>query len=99
MTKRRYKVLSLFASPLEEHLAHHQGHESDSDEDESHSGAAMKSQTEAVTTDIDLHRVPIFREREEASTIELFYDLFFVANLSSFTATHSIDDATSKSIV
>lgn len=99
MSKRRYKVLPLFASPLEEHLAHHQGRESDSDEHESHSGAAMKSQTEALTTEIHRHRVPIFREREEASTIELFYDLFFVANLSSFTAVHSIDEATSKSIV
>ncbi|KAI4089537.1 MAG: hypothetical protein LQ339_008530 [Xanthoria mediterranea] len=35
---------------------------------------------------------PAFREREEASSIELFYDLFFVANLTSFTTVHAIDD-------
>ena len=40
---------------------------------------------------------PAFREKEEASTIELFYDLFFVANLTSFTTIHAIDDRTSKS--
>lgn len=38
------------------------------------------------------HDAPAFREREEASSIELFYDLFFVANLSSFTSAHPIDD-------
>lgn len=37
------------------------------------------------------HDAPAFREREEASSIELFYDLFFVANLSSFTSAHPID--------
>ena len=42
--------------------------------------------------------MPTFREREEASSIELFYDLFFVANLSSFTTNHSIDDAKSMSL-
>ncbi|KAL8814075.1 MAG: hypothetical protein Q9223_006675 [Gallowayella weberi] len=35
---------------------------------------------------------PTFRSREEASSIELFYDLFFVANLTSFTNIHPIDD-------
>ncbi|KAL8804118.1 MAG: hypothetical protein Q9182_002751 [Xanthomendoza sp. 2 TL-2023] len=35
---------------------------------------------------------PTFRTRDEASSIELFYDLFFVANLTSFTNIHPIDD-------
>lgn len=39
---------------------------------------------------------PAFREREEASSIELFYDLFFVANLTSFTTVHAIDDKESE---
>jgi hypothetical protein len=33
-----------------------------------------------------------FSQREEASKIELFYDLFFVANLTTFTAVHEIND-------
>ena len=36
---------------------------------------------------------PHFRHRHESSTIELFYDLFFVANLATFTANHEIVDA------
>ncbi|KAH0559892.1 hypothetical protein GP486_003589 [Trichoglossum hirsutum] len=33
-----------------------------------------------------------FSQREEASKIELFYDLFFVANLTTFTSVHEIND-------
>ncbi|KAF2840879.1 hypothetical protein M501DRAFT_1014873 [Patellaria atrata CBS 101060] len=33
-----------------------------------------------------------FSQRHEASTIELFFDLFFVANLSTFTIYHAIID-------
>ncbi|KAE9966305.1 hypothetical protein BLS_007106 [Venturia inaequalis] len=33
-----------------------------------------------------------FSQRHEADTIELFFDLFFVANLATFTAYHSILD-------
>jgi low temperature requirement protein LtrA len=34
----------------------------------------------------------VFAPRHEASTLELFFDLFFVANLATFTAYHSIVD-------
>ncbi|KAF2712110.1 hypothetical protein K504DRAFT_479868 [Pleomassaria siparia CBS 279.74] len=34
----------------------------------------------------------VFSQRHEANTIELFFDLFFVANLSTFTTYHSITD-------
>ncbi len=34
----------------------------------------------------------VFSQRHEASSIELFFDLFFVANLATFTAYHSISD-------
>jgi low temperature requirement protein LtrA len=34
----------------------------------------------------------VLHQRHEADTIELFFDLFFVANLASFTAYHSILD-------
>ncbi|KAI9802613.1 MAG: hypothetical protein M1833_001687 [Piccolia ochrophora] len=33
-----------------------------------------------------------FRHREEASTIEVFYDLFFVANLNTFTNSKDVSD-------
>lgn len=103
-TKRRYKALPLFASPLEEHLEHHQVHEYDSHEHESHSGKEPTLGEGEVTTEIHqtrlaFPRMPTFRQREEASSIELFYDLFFVANLSSFTSVHSIDDTTSMPII
>lgn len=35
----------------------------------------------------------LYKTRHEASTIELFYDLFFVANLATFTAAHNHSDA------
>jgi low temperature requirement protein LtrA len=37
----------------------------------------------------------VFAPRREASTLELFFDLFFVANLATFTAYHSITDHSS----
>ena len=39
---------------------------------------------------------PILKRAHEASTIQLFYDLFFVANLTTFTQVHEIDDVNSK---
>ena len=103
-TRHRYKVLPLFASPFEEHSEHHKGHENNSHEHESHSGDELSPGKEGITTAVHqirpaLHRMPAFREREEASSIELFYDLFFVANLSSFTGVHNIDDVTSMPII
>lgn len=38
----------------------------------------------------------LYKPRHEASTIELFYDLFFVANLATFTAAHKHSDAECK---
>jgi hypothetical protein len=38
---------------------------------------------------------PVFREHHESSTVELFFDLFFVANLATFTANHEIVDTSS----
>lgn len=35
---------------------------------------------------------PRFFHRSDATPIELFFDLFFVANLSTFTATHEINN-------
>jgi low temperature requirement protein LtrA len=40
-------------------------------------------------------RLPPFKHHHESSTIELFYDLFFVANLATFTTNHEIVDGRS----
>ncbi|KAK3374722.1 bacterial low temperature requirement A protein-domain-containing protein [Podospora didyma] len=37
----------------------------------------------------------VFAPRHEASTLELFFDLFFVANLATFTTYHAISDHSS----
>ena len=97
--KRRYRALPLIASPLE-HEEHHHGHEHATSHEHSHGSSETSIGKERVQstghqTRPTLHRMPTFREREEASSIELFYDLFFVANLSSFTGVHTIDDANS----
>ncbi|CAI6261960.1 unnamed protein product [Periconia digitata] len=34
----------------------------------------------------------VFSQRHEANTLELFFDLFFVANLATFTTYHSVTD-------
>ncbi|KFX90120.1 hypothetical protein V490_06639 [Pseudogymnoascus sp. VKM F-3557] len=39
-----------------------------------------------------LRDVPIFQRHEESTTIELFYDLFFVANLATFSNIHEINN-------
>lgn len=102
-TKLRYRALPLYASPLEEHSEHHYGHEHKPHGHDSHSNSEIFTGKEPLATEEDQTRPPhegspAFREREEASSIELFYDLFFVANLSSFTGTHSIDDASSMPV-
>ncbi|KAL8830519.1 MAG: hypothetical protein Q9170_005694, partial [Blastenia crenularia] len=87
--KRRYPVLPLIASPLKH--------------DDQQQGQGVPTQTNRPCSFSDKRRSIIsvierssesqaFREREEASSIELFFDLFFVANLTSFTTVHPIDD-------
>ncbi|KAI9689684.1 MAG: hypothetical protein M1820_010084 [Bogoriella megaspora] len=39
-----------------------------------------------------LHDSPAFKRHSEATSTELFYDLFFVANLTTFTSSHEIND-------
>lgn len=93
----RYRALPLIATPLEqvgEHGQHH-GNPSESSFD---SETDLKSGGHIGDTAVIRKKLPAFRGKEEASTIELFYDLFFVANLTSFTTVHTIDSKTSKSL-
>ena len=39
---------------------------------------------------------PELRTAHESSVIQLFYDLFFVANLTTFTSVHEVNDGKSK---
>ncbi|KAE9377366.1 hypothetical protein N431DRAFT_542699 [Stipitochalara longipes BDJ] len=41
---------------------------------------------------VDYRAVPEFKKRTETTNIELFYDLFFVANLTAFSSQHEIND-------
>ncbi|PGG96437.1 hypothetical protein AJ79_09589 [Helicocarpus griseus UAMH5409] len=45
---------------------------------------------DSETSKASKDKFPLFKKRN-AAPIELFYDLFFVANLSSFTSTHEIN--------
>ncbi len=93
----RYRALPLIATPLEQVGGHGQ-HHSNPSEGSLDQEKDLKSGGHIGETAIIRHDSPAFRGKEEASTIELFYDLFFVANLTSFTNVHAIDDRTSKSL-
>lgn len=92
----RYRALPLIATPLEQgQHGHHHGNSSESLISQE---TDPKSVAHIGETAVNRHNLPAFRGKEEASTIELFYDLFFVANLTSFTTVHAIDSKTSKSL-
>ncbi|KAL2827109.1 bacterial low temperature requirement A protein-domain-containing protein [Aspergillus pseudoustus] len=57
----------------------------------SHHGNHVDEPAELNTRDESLFENPQFEHYEATSNIQLFFDLFFVANLSSFTAVHEIN--------
>ncbi|KAL8954921.1 MAG: hypothetical protein Q9193_007012, partial [Seirophora villosa] len=87
--KLRYRALPLIASPLK-----HDGEKERPGIPKQTYGRC--SYIEGLDPVDSAHEhdadTPAFREREEASSLELFFDLFFVANLTSFTTVHPIDD-------
>jgi low temperature requirement protein LtrA len=104
------KPLSLFASPLLEPTAHanHSDYHApsvDSSDLEAHKPVDTSGLAHADTsytthvpfannTDYEL-QTPAFHRHAEATTAELFYDLFFVANLTTFTSVLEINDRNS----
>ncbi|KAF2647659.1 hypothetical protein K491DRAFT_723245 [Lophiostoma macrostomum CBS 122681] len=101
------KPLSFFASPLLSHSAN-QGHayapaethhshtpSIHSSNDLEHQKTADTTHVPFQNTDCDLHDSPSFHRHAEATTAELFYDLFFVANLTTFTSVLEINDKNS----
>lgn len=96
-SRGHYHALPIIASPLqgegeeEEHgHGHAHAHEEHTYTQPAESKALVHDDVSSADRDDD---VPVFRPKEEASTIELFYDLFFVANLTSFTNVHPIADS------
>jgi low temperature requirement protein LtrA len=93
--------LSFFASPLQTHspTPHYEHNEPPS----TYSGDDVEHQKDMRTTtsvpfantDADIHNTPAFHRHAEATTAELFYDLFFVANLTTFTSVLEINDRNS----
>ena len=57
----------------------------------------MKSRADSLATISSSGGPVLYKTHHEASTIELFYDLFFVANLATFTTMHQHVDAECKS--
>lgn len=91
-SRGHYHALPIIASPLQgegevEH-GHGHGHEEHTYTQPVEGKGLAHDQVSPIAQD----DVPVFRPKEEASTIELFYDLFFVANLTSFTNIHPIAD-------
>lgn len=89
------KPLGFFASPLHEggHAsAHHNSVSSESSNDLEHQKTANTDHVPFENTDCELHDNPAFHRHAEATTAELFYDLFFVANLTTFTSMLEIND-------
>lgn len=102
------KPLSFFASPLEEKptfsvlIDHHPAstHSSDMEACKLVHTSVNTTQVPSGNTDSSLHEDPVFHRHAETTPSELFYDLFFVANLTTFTALNEInDDKTLKAYV
>lgn len=92
-SRGHYHALPIIASPLQgEGEEEEHGHE----EHIYTQPAENKGLVYEVVPAADQDDIPVFRPKEEASTIELFYDLFFVANLTSFTNVHPIADHKGK---
>lgn len=93
----RYRALPFIATPLEQDEGHGKHHSNPSEGSLDSAKNSNPSVDSSETTVVRQNR-PSFRKKDEATTIELFYDLFFVANLTSFTSVHAIDSRSSKSL-
>ena len=87
------KPLSLFASPLDEHTSQQAASISSHDTEEPQKPAHHDvEETPFENMNGAIIENPAYRHHAEATTSELFYDLFFVANLTSFTSLKEIND-------
>lgn len=89
--------LSFFASPLTHHAQAETTPYVDLEQQQKHHHASISSDPsssnpEFENMDAEIHDTPAFHRHAEATTAELFYDLFFVANLTTFTSVLEIND-------
>jgi low temperature requirement protein LtrA len=90
--------LSFFASPLVHSHPSTPTYTNPSPPDLEHQQKSAHNATisspppEFENMDCTLHSLPSFHRHAEATTAELFYDLFFVANLTTFTSMLEIND-------
>jgi len=85
-------ALPLFQSPLihRQNTAYHST--SHSEDEASAKNEATEETVGLQDNDQDLHDNPRFHRHSEATNAELFYDLFFVANLTVFTNVKEVND-------
>lgn len=86
--------IPLFKSPLI-----NDGRHGSASSNQSHDDLEASKTNESTVMEVNsdsLHDNPHFHRHAEATNAELFYDLFFVANLTVFTAVHEVNDAKSK---
>lgn len=92
------RPLSFFASPLKKPAPAHEththtpAHVSDIEDQKSNVKVPDPDSVPFENSDCELHENPAFQRHAEATTAELFYDLFFVANLTTFTSNLEIND-------
>ena len=102
--KHHEQRLKFFASPFvkdEKHVSSTTIHVSEDgldDDDDLEKGRRPPSLFGVSLNDSETNEKPCpsFLRRSEATTSELFYDLFFVANLTTFTANLYINDSDCK---
>ena len=91
------KHVPLFSSPLESPKPDHGNHGDTLLKQPQHSSRATSGDhTPLSLEEKPEHRdpdEPVLKKAHESSVIQLFYDLFFVANLTTFTEVHAINDA------
>ena len=88
--------LKLIAIPL--HTEEGAGSESFGSSQGLRAGGGSHLDEKAAQLTAGHHTQPsIYKRRTEANSTELFFDLFFVANLTVFSSRHEVDDGESMS--
>lgn len=90
--------VGLIKSPLADDHDMEHGHHSHPDVKHGHGHGHQEAHAGSVSSDASEKRErlpdePVLRRAHEAPTIQLFFDLYFVANLTTFSAQHDIHDA------
>jgi hypothetical protein len=85
--------LPLLANPINDDVLEVFGTSCDCEKNSSTIDSSNDTTTLAGNGRTSRGNIIIYKQHTEASTIELFYDLFFVANLAYFTAMHQHTDA------